>query len=64
MEKDWEFNSLAIIWRIQGVKESRIRAPRSDEEKLQEGIREVERMLKGLIKSLENKHLNPRIPEP
>jgi four helix bundle protein len=28
-------------------------------EMLKEGIREVERMLKGLIKSLENKHSNP-----
>jgi hypothetical protein len=28
-------------------------------EMLKEGIREVERMLKALIRSLENKHLNP-----
>jgi len=28
-------------------------------EKLQDGIGEVERMLKSLIKSLENKHLTP-----
>ena len=60
MEKDWQFDSLVMIRRVQGVKESRIRVPRSDKERLQEGIREVERMLKGLIKSLENKHLNPR----
>ena len=28
-------------------------------EMLNEGVREVERMLKGLIKSLENKHSTP-----
>ena len=31
--------------------------------KLQDGIGEVERMLKALIKLLENKHLTPRILE-
>jgi hypothetical protein len=41
------------IFRIQGVKESRIRG------KVQKDIAGVERMLKALIKSLENKHLNP-----
>jgi len=30
---------------------------------LSEGIREVERMMKSLIKSLERRHLNPRILE-
>ena len=30
-----------------------------DIEKLQENMGAIERMLKGLIKSLENKHLNP-----
>ena len=28
-------------------------------EKIKEEIQQIERMLKGLIKSLENKHLNP-----
>ncbi len=31
---------------------------------LQSDIGEVERMVKALIKSLENKHLNPRILDP
>jgi four helix bundle protein len=35
-----------------------------DMKKVQKDFKEVERMLKALIKSLENKRLNPRILEP
>jgi len=47
--------------RGQGVKGSRIRGFEENAEELQgvKDLEEVERMLKALVKSLENKHLNP-----